>query len=436
MLSDLDSRDPLQWLSRILWPDDSTEIVQAKRTGGGHTRYYGSTTEWWASPTTGQPNILIPAGAPAAAKTAVRRYHDGFSTKRRLRSLLAEGVMTNDRLARLSLHKNRVVARGESGFGRPASGVLDHIRELVGLPEMFVAISLSTPKSNQKPVLQLLDGSGQCRGWAKVAWNARTESLVGTEAYWLQRAGMDRPCQPPLSMPTLLQDSQFEGRRIVITSGVDPTRRKRRSPFAPPATNIFRAVNALGSVDTMPIDETAWWQSVIAVIDGATQEERLAIEAVAERCSRLRFQVGAWHGDLTPWNLMTSGSSVQLIDWEFAADGAPLGFDLCHFHTQVASEMKGHDTRDALDYSARVSPHGLAELGVAAENRTATWQLYLVELLRRLLALRIDGYPTEAVTQGPAALARLEHALGLGRQTTSGIDHSLTGTTRSGANIT
>jgi len=108
---------------------------------------------------------------------------------------------------------------------------------------------------------------------------------------------------------------------------------------------------------------------------------------------------------------MTTKAQVQLIDWEFAADGAPLGFDLCHFHTQVASEMKDCDAAASLDRSARLSPQGLAELGIEAENRTGIWHLYLVELIRRSLALRAGGYSTEHVHQGPAALNRLERAL-------------------------
>jgi hypothetical protein len=35
------------------------------------------------------------------------------------------------------------------------------------------------------------------------------------------------------------------------------------------------------------------------------------------------------------------------------------------------------------------------------------WRLYLVELVRRTVALRADGYPAERLTHGPAALARL-----------------------------
>jgi hypothetical protein len=98
---------------------------------------------------------------------------------------------------------------------------------------------------------------------------------------------------------------------------------------------------------------------------------------------------------------------VQVIDWEFAAEGVPLGFDLCHFHTQVGVEMKGLSARVALDRSARLSPQGLALLGVDPHNQINVYRLYLVELIRRTLALRAAGMSVDRVEQGEAATDRI-----------------------------
>ncbi|MGH1489118.1 MAG: phosphotransferase family protein [Acidimicrobiales bacterium] len=407
LLTDQDSRDPLNWLSQILWPDRSTRI----KPGGS------ASPQWWASPSAESPKILVPAQSIAAARTSVKRYHDGFSTKLRVRSMLAEAIMGVEPLARLLLRGKQV---GVDGGLRRAPGidgdVLEGIRQLLDVDRLHVAVSLSTPKSNQKPVLQLLDDDGRCLGWAKVAWNERTEALVGNEASWLERKA-----EAPLSKPDLMHDLVIAGRRVAISSGVEAGRRPQRGAAALPDLDVFKAVSNLGDVETIEIERSAWWRSVEAVLGEATDQERQVITAAVESCAGLKIQVGAWHGDLTPWNLMTTKDRVHLIDWEFAADGVPFGFDLCHFHTQVASEMKGcedpaSNAALALDYSARLSPHGLASLGVEPANRTAVWRLYLVELMRRYLALRVNNYPTDQVTQGPAALARLEATMGTDRQ--------------------
>jgi hypothetical protein len=352
--------------------------------------------------------VLIPADAPAAARTAVRRYHDGFDAKLRLRSLVAEATMAVPALAPRLLNARTVTVTATPGhLGSPVSPILDGIAEALSVDKLVVAFSLSTPKSNQKPVLQLLHPQGRCIGWAKIGWNERTDALIANEARWLQRPGSQ-----PLIKPDLIHDVDIAGRRVVITTAVRPRRRSRRSRFEPPPGALFSAVAGLGSLGSLPVQETKWWQSVTEVMGAATDRERTAIEAAVERCGDQAIPVGAWHGDLTPWNLMTTGDGIQLIDWEFAADQAPFGFDLCHFHTQVGSELRGLDADRALDRSARLSPQGLVAIGVSPTDRRAVWELYLVELIRRQLALRVDGYPIENVTQGPAALRRLERALG------------------------
>ena len=121
LLTDRDSRDPLNWLSRILWPDGSTAIEPGES---------GSPT-WWASPSAESPKILIPAQA-SAARTAVKRYHDGFSPKLRLRSLVAELAMSCEPVAGALLGKKVVSAIDSSSETESAAAVLAGIGELLG----------------------------------------------------------------------------------------------------------------------------------------------------------------------------------------------------------------------------------------------------------------------------------------------------------------
>lgn len=412
-------RSPLDWLSAILWPDgrttlssdgpdgpDGTDALASWDRGEGprSDRVLAGGRTWFASPSTLEPRILIPDSPPAAARRAVRRYHDGFGAFGRVRSLAAEAVMGAPPVARALLGRSRVrTMKTIPADGSPAErGVIDWLAELMEVPDLSVAIGLSIPKSNRKPVLQLLDGRGRCLGWAKVGWNRWTEDLVSNEARWLRP-----PTSDPLVVPELLYEVDLCGRRVVVTSSVDAGRLPRRRPDALPPLGVFQAVAHRGNREVAPIDESAWFRSVISVLVDATDRERSLIEETLDRCDGHRFELGAWHGDLTPWNLMTVGRRVQLIDWELAADGVPFGFDLCHFHTQVAAEMKGLPAFEALDRSARLSPQGLAALGVEARNRSAVWHLYLVELVRRMIGLRRVGYPTEGLTHGPAALSRL-----------------------------
>ncbi len=359
------------------------------------------TRSFWAAPSVANPTLLIPADSVAAARQAVGRYHDGKSVDEWARSLSAEMLLRFGPLGAMWLRHRHIELPAPSTT--PRFDLISELADRLNTPDLCVAIGLARPKSNRKPILQLLDRRGTCHGWAKVAWNDWTERLVDNEADWLRRLPRGH-----VVAPTVLHDLTLHGRRVVVVSGVGATRTPSRARDRPPAPEVFEAVAARGFFGRRRVEETLWWRSVGEVIEYATDDERTAIEAVAATVGKRLILVGAWHGDLAPWNVMTNSHRVQLIDWEFAADEAPYGFDLCHFHTQVASELRGQPADEALTYSARRIPHGLARLDIAPADRLVVWRLYLVELIRRTLSLRAAGQATDDVTLGPAALRRLD----------------------------
>lgn len=392
-------QDPLSWVSAILWPDGSARLA----VDVGNRSRSDAQPRWWASPAAAQPRLLIPADSMAAARRAVHRYHDGFDLRRWVRSVTAEATMSSPRVASRLLDNKRVVVDGPADATR--RGVLGGLHELLRREDLRFAISLATPKSGRKPVIQVLDDAGLALGWAKVAWNPWTEGLVANEARWLGRLA-----KPPVVTPTILGDAVLAGRRVVVSSAVAPGRRPRFRRPTQPDPDVLRAIAAVGSMSRRPVRESAWWTSVEQVLAVADDHERRSIDRVATMVGDRPFGLGAWHGDFAPWNVMTVRGISGVIDWEFAADEVPLGFDVCHHHTQVASEVLGFPPDDALDHSARLSPDGLALLGVDPPTRIATWNLYLVELVRRTLALRAAGLPTADVHQGRAAMRRLLRA--------------------------
>lgn len=389
------SADPLAWLSEVLWPDGEARLVAGKPPQNGSAEPW-----WWASPNTGTPQLLIPADSMAAAGTAVRRYHDGFDLKRWARSAAAELAMTRPAAAHRLLDGQSVVLDGPPDAIH--RGVLGGLRDLLKAEGLRFAVSLARPKSNRKPVIQIINRDGAAMGWAKIGWTPWTEELVGNEAHWLTR-----PAHLPVITPALMEDVVLAGRRAVVTSAVAPSRRPRLRRDRVPGPEVLRAIADRGTRSHRAVQDSRWWASVEDVLDVAEVDERAAIERAVDRADGLTFSLGAWHGDFTPWNVMTIRDLTAVIDWELAADEVPFGFDLCHHNTQVAAETLGLSARDAIDRSARVSPLGLDLVGVEPGNRSATWNLYLVELIRRTLALRAAGLPTDDVHFGRAATERL-----------------------------
>jgi hypothetical protein len=379
----------LEWLNAILFPDGDSRFEPGQPDDHG--------AWWWANPSAAAAQTLMPATPAAAARRSVRRYHDGHGVRRRLRSAAAELAMrTGPLVHRLPLGEPvRLI-------GSLDDGVIGGLRRALDIADLTVAVSLAQEKSNRKPVLQLLAG-GNCVGFAKVATTEHARALVDNEAAWLTR----RP-SVPLAMPQLRWSGELAGASVLVMTAVIPPRLPRRRPLDPPPAALFAAVAALGQRRTTPLADSAWWARVQQLRPLATPAEIDALDTVADRDASQPLGLAAWHGDLTPWNLFTARGTHHLIDWEFAADDVPCGFDLCHFHLQAGNEMLALEAPAALARARRLVA---AKLG---PNEDTIWRAYLVELLRRQLHLRSIGYPEHTITHGPAAVA----ALGRVRSTT------------------
>jgi hypothetical protein len=360
----------LAWLNEILWPDGDGAFVPGGDAGSA---------VWWANPSVVAAQTLMPAAPGAAARRAVRRYHDGQSLSRRARSVAAELALMTGPLAR-HLPLGEVVGVTAGALDR---GVIGRLRAELD-PQLTVAVSLAQAKSNRKPVLQLLAPDGRCVRFAKVASTAHTEALVANEAAWLAR-----PASLPLATPELVWHGPLAGREVVVMSAVVPPRLPRRAPTTPPPQAVF-----------VPVGDCGWWRRVADAVEVATPDEAAMMNAVAERWGTTPVLVGAFHGDLAPWNLFTTRTRYHLIDWEFAADDVPVGLDRCHFHLQAGNETLG-----------LAAPLALARARQQAGVSEVVWDLYCVELLRRQLHLRSLGYPEAGITHGPAALADLRARL-------------------------
>ncbi len=399
-------RPPLEWLSDIIWPSGTGRLVPGHDVAIAPARRL----RWWASPSPQQAEILIPAGSLAAAGTASRRYHDGMGTARRLRNLTAELMFKVPPVARPILDGRVVEAVGKDLDQGILSELTNIVADQLDGQELHVAITLSRPKSNRKPVLQLLRDDGRCIGWAKVAANPWTGELIANEARWLG----SRPVEP-LVNPELIDELVIDGRRVLVMSNVAPARRWGRRNVDEPNPELIRQIAQTGSHQVAAVGDTAWWRSVEDVLGHADTDEKLAITQVLERATDRPLVVGAWHGDLAPWNIMSSPSGSgrlhhHVIDWEYAADEVPVGFDICHFHTQVGVEVMGRDATAALERSARRSSAALVDVGVSTADVAVVFDLYLVELIRRTLSLRAAGLPVDQITHGAAAAERILRA--------------------------
>ncbi len=331
-------------------------------------------------PTADRPELFLPLASPDVAAAALRRYHDGRSRSDRLKTAVA-------------------LATARSGLLRVAPG--DHVEvgpfalvEQLALeldePELHVAITLGPRRRNRKPVLQLIRPDGSTVGFAKVGWSPFTRALVDNESMWLQRFAGHVPAG--VEIPRVLASIEGPDRLVVVTSPLITSPRSGQDGRLPTRAVIDLA-RALGS-ERVPFTNL----SHVNELRTGRVDQLVDIDTLVDRHRGVSIEVGAWHGDLTPWNTSTTRGTTQIWDWEFADDGRPVGFDLLHNAFELVRRSTARNEAKALAAVCREAEAILAPLGQPSH---AVVDLYLCELIQREARLRGEGWT-------PADLGPLE----------------------------
>ncbi len=113
------------------------------------------------------------------------------------------------------------------------------------------------------------------------------------------------------------------------------------------------------------------------------------VDTLVDRHGDASIEVGAWHGDLTPWNTSTARGTTQIWDWEFADDSRPVGFDLLHNAFELVRRSANRNEAKAL---AAVCETAEAILTPIGQPTDAVVDLYLCELIQREARLRGEGW--------------------------------------------
>jgi hypothetical protein len=344
------------WVDAVagLWPD--------ARVGTG--RAPGAVREFAFLPSADRPRLLLPAGLPAAAAGALRRYsHDLGARQRATRALTATAVRAGlaDRVLRDRLH---VSGDGES--------VEDRLAEILGRP-VVVSVGLGSARANRKPILHVLTPRGAPLAFVKVGDTPMARDLIAGEAAALRHLAGRSP--RTLRVPGLVHHGDWRGLGLLVLTplptGALSFRSRRSAPVA-----AMRELT--GGTRRMALAASPFWTRFRDVpLDDPAQRERLA-DAVARIGAAYgddEMEFGAWHGDWTPWNMAWHGGRVQLWDWERFDPDVPAGLDLLHYRSQAGG-----------GYDAWPDPAILAPWGTAGRAAAITVELYVLELARRYLA--------------------------------------------------
>ncbi len=346
---------PLDTLVEQLW---SLPVV------AGQTRVVlnpSADSEWcevetyWVLPNAAKARLLVPLTTPRVTAASLLQYRSlrrgKVNTVRILLGSLAR-LGVRPVLDRLSVQERvapvppgarealplAAVAAGLRGNGRK-KGSGDPDVTAAG-HELFASIGIREG-DNRKPTLQLVDGSGNPAGYAKLAWNENSSEFVRTEIDALRAVGGSAG---QVRAPALLGVGTLGQFPYLVTEPLPLDVRAVRGRVKGPSPQELFALCPVSRAGML--SSTEHFQALsrrLADLDPAS-EPHLA-QALARLATTLITLdpllpvAERWHGDLVPWNTARdSKGRLWCWDWESCEPDAVAGLDAVHWMFSVRRE--------------------------------------------------------------------------------------------------
>jgi hypothetical protein len=317
---------------------------------------------------------------------AVRGYGVG---RGRAARLLAAGLTAGLRtgVAPLLL-RDRVRVLDVAGDGG-AQSIESHLSAVLGT-DVVVSMYLGAPRANRKPVLQVLTPAGRTIAYVKVGVDPLTSRLVRAEADALATVGAAG--LRSTTVAEVLHSGQWNGLELLVQSPL-PVSENRARPSAEQVGAAQVEVAGIGRIEGGPLATSPYWADLTARI--AELPDTAAAATLADLAVRIEkelgevpLDLGAWHGDWTPWNTAVAGDRLLVWDWERFAVGVPVGYDALHWALQTDLVNHLADPGEAARESLVRAGSVLERFVLSTDQVRTTAVGYLAELAARYLADR------------------------------------------------
>lgn len=333
---------------------------------------------------------LVPLGSPRAATASLWTYNSMRAPVRRAGEAALAALFRTRSTARLFRH--RIVVSIDPRVPRHDYGewlVRDRLAAELDEPHLYACLAVRRVQPNSKPMLELYDGHGRARGFAKLGWSEGTKKLVRAEFDALSEV---RSSIKGVIVPAPLHHGEFGDREYSVVAPL-PTglRHSLSDPISEPDAPL--AVTRSAPMSRRPLAGSPYAIRLRKTLLSTSKAAPAVSRELGDWLSRLEqvtvpLSFGRWHGDWVPHNLGRSGDGLAVWDWEHSRPDTPVGFDALHWHYQRGLAEGGLDTAvAAVDRAAT----GLGTLEVPGPARPLTASLYLLEMFLRTAVLAVGG---------------------------------------------
>ncbi|MEU5725383.1 hypothetical protein [Micromonospora sp. NPDC047738] len=287
-----------------------------------------------------------------------------------------------------------------------------YLARIEGRP-LHAAIGIRPPDPHHKPTLQLFDGRGAARAYAKVGWNEATRAMVRAEADALRE--LPRGAGEFPEVPRLLRELAWGDLAVTLVEPMPAGVRRLARPERPEVAAMLAVARRGGPpAAPRPLADSPFLADLTARAGRAGGPVVPALAALADRDGTTTLEFGHWHGDWVPWNLGTHRGRLFAWDWENSGTGRPVGFDLAHQAFQSALSLRGRPVAEAAGEMTAVLERYGAVFGLDPARRRLVADVYLVELWLRTAELAAGGGGWSSKLH-PTLLHLLADRLGLPR---------------------
>ncbi len=335
---------------------------------------------------TAGPRLVLPGPARTAAAVVGQLPTDG-SLSARARGRLLELVLRGG-LARVAVRDRlRVYGPGAApAHAAPArASITDHLTTLFGRP-VRIAMPVTRPRANRKPVLRVVGRDGETVGFVKVGTNPLTQDLVRREAEVLTR--LAESSFTHVVLPEVLARHAWEGLELLVLAPLPTT----RLSSVPPPELMLAAAMELASVPAVvdrPLTGSPYWRRLRDRLLARTEARAVALVPALDRLGShvgtARFRFGSWHGDWAPWNMAAHEGRVLVWDLERFEPDVPVGLDLVHHDLGTRILVPGRDPGEVVAARFARADALLAPLGVPSDQAPVVFAVYLLEIAARWL---------------------------------------------------
>jgi hypothetical protein len=271
-----------------------------------------SNARWW----------LIPLESGRVASSGLALFQPLLASARIMKA--AASTLSLLGLSRLWSRKKVYIA-GEPDLARHfPSGEL-----------LAFAYFTGTDSPHRKVAVQIMDGKGGLKGFAKLTGNPQVRALLAHEAETLKcvrKLGLQTA-----HVPKVLFYGEQGDRALLVTDTLKTSRTRSTTQFTQSHLAFIqelvqKTVNPYQvSASELAANFRARFGRIYPRLDQAWSQRLDDSICSLEVLNELQFPSGLSHGDFTPWNTFLSNERLYVFDWEYAEHARPPSNDIIHF---------------------------------------------------------------------------------------------------------